>query len=134
MSTYQLKGASGAVINQSFTLGARTVIGRADECDLRLDQAGVAPRHVEIIVTDDGLLLRRLDTEAEVTVNGQAAETTELASGDEIRIAACRFVLQAPGLKPSKVLTAEALHPRRSYVPAVAHSSSGMPSLRSTAT
>ena len=68
-------------------------------------------------MTDDGLLLRRLDAAAEVTVNGQAAESAELASGDEIRIAACRFVLQAPGLKPPKVLTAEALRPRRSYVP-----------------
>jgi pSer/pThr/pTyr-binding forkhead associated (FHA) protein len=117
MSTYRLKGASGAVINQSFSLGARTVIGRADDCDLRLDQAGVASRHAEIIVSDDGLLLRRLDAAAEVTVNGQAVESAELASGDEIRIAACRFVLQAPGLKPGKVLTEEALRPRRAYLP-----------------
>jgi pSer/pThr/pTyr-binding forkhead associated (FHA) protein len=117
MSTYRLKGASGAVINQSFTLGARTVVGRADDCDLRLDQAGVAPRHAEIVVSDDGLFLRCLDAGAEVAVNGQAVETAELASGDEIRIAACRFVLQAPGLKPGKVLTAEAVRTRRSYLP-----------------
>ena len=38
MSSYRLKGASGAVINQSFTIGEQTVIGRADDCDLRLDQ------------------------------------------------------------------------------------------------
>ena len=57
MSTYRLKGASGAVINQSYTLGARTVIGRADECDLRLDQEDVAARHAEIIADNDGLRL-----------------------------------------------------------------------------
>jgi pSer/pThr/pTyr-binding forkhead associated (FHA) protein len=117
MSTYRLKGASGAVINQSYTLGARTVIGRADDCDLRLDQAGLAPRHVEIIESDDGLFLRRLDASAEVAVNGKTVETAELASGDEIRIAACRFVLQAPGLKPGKVLIAEAVRTRRGYWP-----------------
>ena len=117
MSTYRLKGASGAVINQSFTLGARTVIGQADDCDLRLDQAGVAPRHAEIIVSDEGLFLQRLDAAAAVAVNGEAIETAELASGDEIRIAACRFVLQAPGLKPGKVLTADAVRTRRGYLP-----------------
>lgn len=117
MSTFRLKGASGAVINQSFELGGRTVIGRADDCDLRLDQAGVAGRHAEITSNDSGLLLRRLDSEAEVLLNGQAVESAELASGDEIRIANCRFVLQAPGLRPSKVLTSEAVSPRRGYLP-----------------
>jgi pSer/pThr/pTyr-binding forkhead associated (FHA) protein len=117
MSTFRLKGASGAVINQSFELGGRTVIGRADDCDLRLDQAGVAGRHAEITVNDSGLLLRRLDPKAEVLLNGRAVESAELASGDEIRIANCRFVLQAPGLRPAKVLTSEAVSPRRGYLP-----------------
>ena len=40
-----------------------------------------------------------------------------MTSGDEIRIANCRFVLQAPGLRPDKVLTAEATRPRRAYLP-----------------
>lgn len=117
MSTFRLKGASGAVINQSFELGGRTVIGRADDCDLRLDQADVASHHAEITSNDSGLLLRRLDPEAEVLLNGQAVESAELASGDEIRIANCRFVLQAPGLRPAKVLTSEAVSPRRGYLP-----------------
>ena len=117
MSTYRLKGASGAVINQSFPLGARTVIGRADDCDLRLQQESVAGRHAEIVAHDGGLTLNRLDPSAELLVNGQAVESAELASGDEIRIANCRFLLQAPGLRPEKVLTAEALSPRRSYLP-----------------
>jgi predicted component of type VI protein secretion system len=117
MSTFRLKGASGAVINQSFELGGRTMIGRADDCDLRLDQAGVAGRHAEITVNDSGLLLRRLDPKAEVLLNGRAVESAELASGDEIRIANCRFVLQAPGLRPAKVLTSEAVSPRRGYLP-----------------
>jgi len=39
LSIYRLKGASGAVINQSHVLGKRTVIGRADDCDLRVATA-----------------------------------------------------------------------------------------------
>jgi predicted component of type VI protein secretion system len=117
MSSYRLKGASGAVINQSFTLGERTVVGRADDCDLRLDQDGVASRHVEILADEGRLLLRRLDPAAEVLLNGRGVETAELTSGDEIRIANCRFVLQAPGLRPAKVLTSEAVSHRRAYLP-----------------
>lgn len=118
MSTYRLKGASGAVINQSCTLGERTVIGRADDCDLRLDQPGVAPRHAAIILGGDGRLeLRALDSGAETLLNGEAVRSAALASGDEIRIANCRFVVQAPGLRPDKVLTPEATRPRRGYLP-----------------
>jgi predicted component of type VI protein secretion system len=118
MSTYRLKGASGAVINQSFTLGDRTVIGRADDCDLRLDQEGVAPRHAAIVLDSDGRLqLQDLDSGAETLLNGQAVRSAQLASGDEIRLANCRFVLQAPGLRPEKVLTPAATRPRRGYLP-----------------
>lgn len=117
MNTYRLKGASGAVINQSFTLGARTVIGRADDCDLRLHQEGVAAHHAEISHAADGLILSRLDPAGEVLLNGQPVERASLCSGDEIRIANCRFVLQAPGLRPQKVLTPAAIRPQRRYLP-----------------
>lgn len=118
MSTYRLKGASGAVINQSFTLGDRTVIGRADDCDLRLEQEGVAPRHAAIILDSEGRLqLQDLDSGAETLLNGEAVRSAQLASGDEIRIANCRFVLQAPGLRPEKVLSLGATRPRRGYLP-----------------
>jgi hypothetical protein len=118
MSNYRLQGASGPVINQSFKLGAKTLIGRADDCDLRLDLEGVASRHAEIQENEDGsLVLVSLDPSAETLLNGEPIQTASLASGDEIRIANCRWVLQAPGLRPEKVLTKEALKPRRSYIP-----------------
>ena len=114
MSIYRLKGASGPVINQSHTLGARTLIGRADDCDLRIDQDGVAGRHAEIV--DDGqggLALNHLADGFETALNGEAVQSAALGSGDEIRIANCRFVLQAPGLRPEKVLTEQAVAKRR---------------------
>ncbi|GAI98413.1 unnamed protein product [marine sediment metagenome] len=118
MSNYRLKGASGPVINQAFKLGVKTLIGRADDCDLRLDVEGMAPRHAEIQENDDGsLVLVNLDPAAETLLNGESVQTANLASGDEIRIANCRWVLQAPGLRPEKVLTKEAVRARRSYIP-----------------
>ncbi|MBT8048634.1 MAG: FHA domain-containing protein [Xanthomonadales bacterium] len=118
MSKYRLKGASGPVINQSFPLGARTLIGRADDCDLRIDHEQVSPRHAEIREQENGgLLLTQLDPAGEILLNGEAVRKNPLASGDEIRIANCRWVLQAPGLRPEKVLTSEAVRPRRGYLP-----------------
>ena len=74
MSTYRLKGASGAVINQTFTLGARTVIGSADDCDLRVDSDGIEPHHAEIIDEQHSLLLKKLAPAAELLLNGEPVE------------------------------------------------------------
>ena len=118
MSIYRLKGASGPVTNQSHTLGERTLIGRADDCDLRVDQDGIAGRHAEIV--DDGkggLTLNHLADSAETVLNGEVVQSASLGSGDEIRIANCRWVLQAPGLRPEKVLTEQAVAPRRGWIP-----------------
>jgi hypothetical protein len=40
-----------------------------------------------------------------------------LNSGDEIRLGACRWVLQAPGLRPEKVLTEQAVKQRSRLMP-----------------
>lgn len=118
MTIFRLKGASGAVINQSHALGARTLIGRADDCDLRVDQDGVAGRHAEVVEDGQGgLTLNHLADGFETLLNGEAVRSAALASGDEIRIANCRWVLQAPGLRPEKVLTDQAVAPRRGWIP-----------------
>jgi len=117
MSTYRLKGASGAVINQAYTLGARTLIGSADDCDLRIEHNGIEPQHAEITEEGDKLVLKNLANAAETLLNGEVVEQASLASGDEIRIGNCRWVLQAPGLRPQKILTSDAIRPRRSYLP-----------------
>jgi hypothetical protein len=116
-SRYRLKGASGAVINRTWTLGARTVIGRSDDCDLRLEEDGVAPHHAEIVESDGALTLTRLDRDGEVLLNGKRIEQAALSRGDEIRVANCRFVLQAPGLRPDRVLTGRAARPRHPWLP-----------------
>jgi predicted component of type VI protein secretion system len=117
MQVYRLKGASGKVANQSFGLGTRTVIGRSADCDLRIEGQNIAPQHVEISLEKNGeLILRQLDQQFETRVNGIPVERTSLASGDEISVGSYRWVLQAPGLRPAKVLTADAVKPRRGYL------------------
>lgn len=110
MQTYRLKGASGKVAGLSFGLGAKTLIGRADSCDLRIDDAGLAPQHAEIALkVGEGLHFRHLADGYESRINGEVVQEAELASGDEIRVGNCRWVVQAPGLRPEKVLTSKAV-------------------------
>ena len=118
MQTYRLKGASGKVANTSFGLRDRTRIGSSPECELVVAGETIAPQHAEISLESDGsLVLRHLDKSFETQVNGISVDSTSLCSGDEIRIGSYRWVLQAPGLRPEKVLTVEAVKQRRSHLP-----------------
>jgi len=110
MSHYKLKGTSGSVINQSFPFTDSLVLGSSPECDIRLEEPGVAPKHAEIrLLEGKSLQLRDLGSDAGTLLNGVAVTETLLGSGDEIRIGTCRWMLQAPGLRPERVLTAEAV-------------------------
>ena len=110
MGLYKLKGTSGSVINQSFPLGESLLLGSSAECDVQLDEPGVAPRHAEISLVDgNSLLLKDLGSETGTLLNGEAVIETMLGSGDEIRIGTCRWMLQAPGLRPERVLTSDAI-------------------------
>ena len=115
MSHYKLKGTSGSVINQSYPFTDTIVLGSSPDCDVQLNEPNVAARHVEIQGQDGGLVLRDLGSESGTLLNGEPVSEASLASGDEIRVGTCRFMLQAPGLRPERVLTAEVVEkcPRR---------------------
>jgi len=108
MSHYKLKGTSGSVINQSFPLAESFVLGSCADCQVRIEEPGVAAHHAEItIVGGNSLLLKDLGSQSGTFVNGEKVSETMLSSGDEIHIGNCRWMLQAPGLRPERVLTAE---------------------------
>lgn len=108
MSHYKLKGTSGSVINQSFPFGESIVLGSSSDCDVQIDEPGISPRHAEINQVDgNALLLKDLDSGTGTLLNGEPVIETLLGSGDEIRIGTCRWMLQAPGLRPERILTAE---------------------------
>jgi hypothetical protein len=110
MSHYKLKGTSGSVINKSFPFGESIVLGSSADCDVQLDEAGVSARHAEIRLVDgNALLLKDLGSETGTLLNGERVAEQQLGSGDEIRIATCRWMLQAPGLRPDRILTADAV-------------------------
>lgn len=105
MSIYRLKGTSGPVLNQAFTLSGKLLIGSAEDCDVRIEGEGVADRHAEVRLSEAGaIVLRNLDAARQTLCNGVAVEEAELGSGDEIRVGQARLMVQAPGLRPARVL------------------------------
>ena len=118
MTSYRLKGTSGALINQTFSLSGHLLIGRADDCDVRIDLEGVAPHHAEVRTTGQGaVLLRDLGSATGTRLNGEPVSEAQLKSGDEIQVGQCRLMLQAPGLKPERVLTEAATRQRARHWP-----------------
>jgi predicted component of type VI protein secretion system len=117
MNIYRLKGTSGSVINQSWTLAERNVVGSGSECEIRIESDAFASAHAVVEIRDGRIIVRRLEDGGEVLVNGESIHEKGLDSGDEIRIGNCRWMLQAPGLKPEKVLTEEAVRRRSSFLP-----------------
>lgn len=110
MTKYRLKGTSGALINQSFPLAGKLLIGSADDCDIRMKHDSVAAHHAEILLSEDGgVHIRNLDSDCETLVNGVAVANQDLSGGDEIQIGNCRLMLQAPGLRPERVLDTDAI-------------------------
>lgn len=110
MSHYKLKGTSGSVINQSFPLAGSLVFGSSSDCGVQIEEPGVADHHAEIsFVGDQALLLKDLGSKGGTLLNGEPVAESMLSSGDEIRIGSCRWMLQAPGLRPDRILTTEAV-------------------------
>ena len=97
--TYRLKAASGPLTGKTFDLGEDTLIGSDPQADIRSDD--LLPRHARIVHEDETLML---ESSGQTWVNGQSVERKPLESGDELRLNTIRFVLQAPGLKPARVL------------------------------
>lgn len=120
MTHYKLKGTSGSVINQSFPFADSIVFGSSADCDVQLAEPGVASRHAEICLLDsNSLLLKDLGSDTGTLLNGEKVTETLLGSGDEIRIGTCRWMLQAPGLRPERILTSDVVKKRSSRWPRI---------------
>src|SRR5438445_10268216 len=70
-----------------------TVVGRKEECDLRLEHKSVSKMHCVIVKTDGLLLLRDLGSTNGTRVNGQRVRRAALLPNDQLSIANYKFRL-----------------------------------------
>jgi predicted component of type VI protein secretion system len=68
-----------------------TLVGRKDDCDLRLEHKSVSKMHCVIVKTDGLLLLRDLGSTNGTRVNGQRVRRAALLPNDQVSIANYRF-------------------------------------------
>jgi predicted component of type VI protein secretion system len=81
-----------------------TVVGRKEDCDLRLDHKSVSKQHCVIVKTDGLLLLRDLGSTNGTRVNGQRVRRAALLPNDNLSIANFRYrVYLGPGEPPAAV-------------------------------
>ena len=68
-----------------------TLVGRKEDCDLRLDHKSVSKLHCVIVKTDGLLLLRDLGSTNGTRVNGQRVRRAALLPNDQVMIASFKF-------------------------------------------
>src|SRR5213080_4079264 len=91
------------------------VIGRKEECDLRLDHKSVSKMHCVIVKTDGLLLLRDLGSTNGTRVNGTRVRRAALLPNDQVSIANFKFrVYLGPDVAPpAPVIDGAAEHTQR---------------------
>jgi pSer/pThr/pTyr-binding forkhead associated (FHA) protein len=80
------------------------VVGRKEDCDLRLEHKSVSKMHCILVKTDGLLLLRDLGSTNGTRVNGQRVRRAALLPNDQLNIASCKFrVYLGPDQAPAPV-------------------------------
>ncbi len=75
-----------------------TVIGRRDDCDLRIPLSDVSRKHCKIVVDAPMIQIEDLGSSNGTFVNGQrVVSSLDLEAGDTIQIGPVKFVLQIDG-------------------------------------
>lgn len=86
-----------------FTLGADSLVGRGEECDLAIPEGHVSREHARLITLGDTVWLRDLDSSNGSYVNGErVAGAVRLYHGDELAFDITRYQLigDHPDLTP----------------------------------
>jgi pSer/pThr/pTyr-binding forkhead associated (FHA) protein len=100
---YVLRGVSGEAFGRTYPVHGSTTVGRADECNLRLDEPGMSRMHARLLPVDDGVLVEDLGSTNGCFLNGKRVLRAEARVGDEIGFDTMRFRVIAPGQNDSHV-------------------------------
>ena len=91
-----LRGVGGPLHGRCHPIDEAVTIGRARDCEVRIDEPALAERHARLVPCEGGAVLRDLGSEQGSQVNGHAVRHAVLRAGDQLTIDGCRFVIEAP--------------------------------------
>lgn len=81
-----------------------TVIGRREDCDLRIPLGEVSRKHCRLVRDGDTLKLEDLGSSNGTFLNGQRVQEALLSPGDTIQVGPVVFALQIDGEPPEEEL------------------------------
>jgi hypothetical protein len=76
---------------------AATTIGRHPDSDIFLDDVTVSRRHAEVVLVDEGVVVKDLGSLNGSYVNGQRVDERVLGSGDEVQIGRFKLLFVGDG-------------------------------------
>jgi predicted component of type VI protein secretion system len=77
------------------------LVGRKEECDVRLDHKSVSKLHCVLVKTDGLLLLRDLGSTNGTRVNGQRVRRAALLPNDQLQLASLRYTVHTLADEPA---------------------------------
>ena len=81
--------------NQYLITKEKTVIGRGSGCDIIIDDPGISRRHMEIDITDNGVIARDLGSTNHMYIEGHQVPIATLLDGNTITIGRTRILYWA---------------------------------------
>jgi len=74
-----------------------TVVGRREDCDLRIPLGDVSRKHCRLIIDGDNIRVEDLGSSNGTYRNGERIQQSELAPGDTLQVGPVAFVMQVNG-------------------------------------
>ena len=82
-------------VNIPLERGRALVIGRSEDCNVRIASAMISRRHCMIVESEDGVSVRDMGSRNGTLCNGRAIQHAVLHPGDTITLANVRFVVRS---------------------------------------
>ena len=114
---FVLRGVSGQGFGRSYPLLGPTIVGRAPECVLRLDESGLSRQHARLVPTAEGMQVEDLGSTNGTFINGKRIQRGFASPGDEIGFDTLRFRLTSPSQQEPAHPVAPTVAKRRSLSP-----------------
>jgi predicted component of type VI protein secretion system len=75
-----------------------TVVGRREDCDLRIPLGEVSRKHCRILKDDDGVRVEDLGSSNGTFHNEERVQAAQLSAGDTVRVGPVTFMVQIDGV------------------------------------
>jgi pSer/pThr/pTyr-binding forkhead associated (FHA) protein len=100
---YALRAQTGRMLGRSYPLTGATFVGRAPDCQLRLDDSNLSRKHAKLIPTNEGVVIEDLGSTNGSFHNGKRVQRAVAQAGDEIGFDTLRFRLLELGAEGAQM-------------------------------